>query len=108
MDALPLFHCQVAGASLLQAAFTQVCCSGDVPASATALAPLRMPVQAEAYAKTKDLVICGYYTANERENDRELATVAKAIGDKVASNCDKAWCASTFCYASRCHVALEP
>ena len=70
MDALPLFHTQFVAASLLQAAFTQ----------------------ADAHGKTVDCEVCGYYTANEREQDTELSSFAKAVARKVAANCEHAWC----------------
>jgi hypothetical protein len=68
VDALPLFHTHFVAASLLQAAFTQ----------------------AAAHAKTLDCEVCGYYTANEREVDTELSSIAKAVAGKVASNCEHA------------------
>lgn len=70
VDALPMFHTTFVTASLLQVAFTQ----------------------ADAYAKTMDCEVCGYYTANEREVDNELSTMAKAVAGKVAANCEHAWC----------------
>ena len=66
-DVLPMFHSQ-AGASLLRAAF----------------------MQAEAHAQQNDCEICGYYHANERENDRELSPLTKEVGSKVHANFEKA------------------
>jgi hypothetical protein len=68
LDALPMFHQYNVGASLLQTAF----------------------LQADAHGKARDCEVCGYYTANERENERELAPLAKVVGHKVHSNCEQA------------------
>ncbi|GFN80029.1 ER membrane protein complex subunit 8/9 homolog [Plakobranchus ocellatus] len=64
VDAIPFFHVSLGLSPMLEMALLQV----------------------ESYCKGKNLVIAGYYQANENYNDNEMNHVARTIGRKVQEN----------------------
>lgn len=68
IDAVPLFHSQLALAPMLEIALAQV----------------------DKSATDQGLCIVGYYQANERNNDNEFGAVARKIAERIHSNCEGA------------------
>lgn len=66
VDCVPLFHYTLSLTPMFIVALTQI----------------------EEYATSKNLQICGYYHANEYQNDKDVGAVATRIADKIAENCE--------------------
>ncbi|KAH9508890.1 ER membrane protein complex subunit 8 [Bulinus truncatus] len=64
VDCVPLFHVSLGLSPMLEIALLQI----------------------DVYAKSKGLVIAGYYQANENYNDNEINHIASTIGKKVRDN----------------------
>mmetsp|Transcript_1629 Transcript_1629/g.3374 ORF Transcript_1629/g.3374 Transcript_1629/m.3374 type:complete len:196 (-) Transcript_1629:1091-1678(-) len=67
-DAVGMMHGQLALAPMIEVALAQI----------------------EAHFTDQGLSIVGYYHANERLRDQEMASVGKKVADKIASRCPEA------------------